>query len=113
MQYEPSKGPEAASHICELLSVAISGGKPKLSNLTVRLPAGRMMSDLALSPDGTTLAWLVDRKNEYVIDLATSRLDGTDRKQIGSMKYDPPGPDGVTAERCSYCPDHLMWRPDG
>src|SRR5207248_1806280 len=91
------------------------------------------VGDIALSPDGTKLAWFVYRldvpprivyalaehipaihpEEKFMVDLAISRLDGSNWRQMRTMEYIPPMETGGSPLTCTYCPDLLMWRPDG
>ncbi len=118
---------------CNLISIAVVDFVPIKSVREIGLPEGVSVGDVALSPDGNTLAWLLMRDHEpgrfeswmlqlrqsgdskypLLVELATSRIDGTEWRHIVALPYIPQGPDGTTTVRCAYRPDHLMWRPDG
>jgi hypothetical protein len=93
----------------EIRDVDLSAVTRPVRRYFLRLPMAAFIKSVQFSPQADRIAWLlIDRKARHVtkVGLYVCRADGTDMKEIGSLKvnsapYNLPGP------------DDLRWLPDG
>jgi hypothetical protein len=91
-----------------LFEFPIKKPNPVTRSFRVSLPDGKFIRDIALSPKGSSLGWVLFSFGTSRDELWVSRVDGTNFRKLEEVSYAPVGPMGDENH-----PKFLTWTPDG